>query len=136
MQHLKCGVSCDTFKISYYTNICRIFNYQVYIYLYIIIVDLDFIDLTGNENKLKEKIEEICENKIKLHLGRDQDSSRPWLMSCNAKFQKTENKIDVTGTIQERLPNTQLPGMNYFIDWKIKKQYVYSWNAMLLLAFR
>lgn len=105
-------ICCDTHAISLCSNICRIYDYKVYISVYIIVVDLDWIDLTGKRiYYLKEKIEKI-DNKIKLHLVREQAISRPWLMSCNAKIQNTS--IDVTGTIPERLPNTQLPGMKTF----------------------
>ncbi|XP_048769507.2 uncharacterized protein LOC125675752 isoform X2 [Ostrea edulis] len=69
---------------------------------------LEYIDLTSNENSWKSKLENMLN--IDLHLVRQgEDISLPWLIICNAKFQ--DNNFDVIGTIPERLPNTQLPGM-------------------------
>lgn len=91
-------------------SVCVIYNHNVYIMF--VERRLDYIDLTGNENSWKRKIEDI--SNIYLHsVKQGEDILHPWLMICMAKFQ--DDTIDVIGTISERLPYTRLPGMNIFM---------------------
>lgn len=87
-------------------------DYNLNNYVCIIFVELNLIDLTGEENKWKKEIVKLSNN-IKLHLVRQgEDILYPWLMICNAKINC--NHIDVTESIPDTLPHNELPGMKTF----------------------